>query len=119
MSAWDFTCPDTLAPSHIPTSSTAAGSAAEEAESRKRAKYAALIPTFDFAPVAIETLGVWGPEAVALAKDLGGRIASASGDARSTFFFRQRLDTVVQRGNAGAVRGTVLEESGTLLDVYG
>jgi Reverse transcriptase (RNA-dependent DNA polymerase) len=113
---WDFTCPDTLAPSHILHSSTAAGSAAGKAESGKSLKYAALAPTFDFAPVAIETLGAWGPGALALAKDLGSRIASTSGDPRSTFFFRQRLDIAVQRGNAVAVRGTVALDSGTLLD---
>ena len=113
---WDFTCPDTLAPSHILHSSTAAGSAAGKAESGKSVKYGALAPTFDFAPVAIETLGAWGPGALALAKDLCSRIASTSGDPRSTFFFRQRLDIAVQRGNAVAVRGTVALDSGMLLD---
>ena len=33
---WDFTCPDTLAPSHLNQSSLAAGSAAVEAETKKR-----------------------------------------------------------------------------------
>ena len=36
---WDFTCPDTLAPSHLNRSSTAAGSAAVLAEENKRVKY--------------------------------------------------------------------------------
>ena len=113
---WDFTCPDTLAPSHIPHSSTAAGSAAGEAESRKISKYSALLPSFDFSPVAIETLGAWGPGALAFVKDLGSRIASTSGEPRSSFFLRQRLDIAVQRGNAVAVRGTVVVDTGTLLD---
>src|SRR5271165_202234 len=40
---WDFTCPDTLAPSHLNQSSLATGSAASAAaESRKRTKYAEL-----------------------------------------------------------------------------
>ena len=93
----------------------AAGSVAEAAEFRKLLKYASLIPAFDFAPVAIETLGAWGPGAVALAKDLGGRITSISGDPRATFFFRQRLDVAVQRGNAAAVRGTVRDDVGAQL----
>ena len=33
---WDFTCPDTLAPSHVRQSSLAAGTAAVEAESKKQ-----------------------------------------------------------------------------------
>ena len=113
---WDFTCPDTLAPSHLPHSSTAAGSAAAQAESRKRLKYAELLPAFDFVPVAIETLGAWGPEALSLAKDLGGRIASTTGEPRSAFFFRQRLDVAIQRGNAVAVRGTAHHDAGPLFD---
>src|SRR6188768_1897386 len=33
---WDFTCPDTLAPSHLNLSSQAAGSVAEQAETQGR-----------------------------------------------------------------------------------
>ena len=113
---WDFTCPDTLAPSHLHQSSLAAGSVAEVAESRKQTKYSSLLPTFDFAGVAIETLGSWGPGATALVKNIGRRIAPITGEPRSTFFFRQRLDVAVQRGNAVAVRGTILDDSSTLLD---
>ena len=57
-----------------------------------------------------------GPSAIVIAIDLGSLIASTSGDPRSTFFFRQRLDIAVQRGNAVAVRGTVAQGTGTLLD---
>src|SRR5882757_401452 len=44
--AWDFTCPDTVPPSHILNSSIAAGSAGLTAESRKRQKYGEHIPVF-------------------------------------------------------------------------
>ena len=83
---------------------------AEAAESRKQTKYSSLLATFDFAPVAIKTLGAWGPGANDLIKDLGHRIAATTGENRSTFFLRQRLDIAVQRGNAVAVRGTVIED---------
>ena len=58
---WDFTCPDTLAPSHLNLSSQAVGSVAEQAETRKCTKYAGLNASeaYIFAPIAIETLGVW------------------------------------------------------------
>ena len=59
---WDFTCPDTLAPSHLFHSSTATGSAAVAAEAKKLAKYQGLLRSDDytFVPIAIETRGL-GP----------------------------------------------------------
>jgi len=106
---WDFTCPDTLAPSHLPRSSTAAGSAAVAAECKKQAKYIELSRSGDYAfvPVAIETLGSWGPSALDVTAEIGGRIARCTGDIRSTTFLRQRLDIAIQKGNAGAVHGTM------------
>ena len=104
---WDFTCPDTLAPSHLSQSSLAAGSAASGAESRKRAKYAELARSHTFVPVAVETLGEWGEGAIDLTSDLGRRLSIVTGDPRSTSFLRQRPDITIQRGNYLAVRGTV------------
>jgi hypothetical protein len=107
---WDFTCPDTLAPSHLNQSSLATGSAASAAESRKRTKYAELSSgNYAFVPIAIETLGAWGPCALEFCADLGGRIARHTGDARATAFLKQRLDMAIQRGNAAAVVGTLAE----------
>src|SRR5207245_670373 len=56
MLVWDSTCPDTIAPSHINHTSTAAGAAAFTAETNKRSKYAALDHGYEFVPVAVETL---------------------------------------------------------------
>jgi len=106
---WDFTCPDTLAPSHINRSSTAAGSAAVLAEGKKREKYSELITSgpYIFVPIAIETMGAWGPEAQEICREIGGRITRSTGDVRSTAFLRQRLDVAIQKGNAAAVLGTM------------
>ena len=81
---WDFTFPDTLAPSHLDQSSLATGSAASAAESRKRSKYTELSSSgnFTFAPIAIETLGAWGPCALEICADIGGRIVRHTGDVR-------------------------------------
>ena len=105
---WDFTCPDTLAPSHVAASASAAGSAAAQAEVNKRAKYSSLAQAgnVQFAPLAIETLGTWGESATALCKELGARLASHSGDPRSLMFLKQRLSLAIQRGNAASVAGT-------------
>jgi len=48
-------------------------------------KYAELVPSddFSFMPVAIETLGAWGPSALALYSDIDGQLASESEDPRS------------------------------------
>jgi len=106
---WDFTCPDTLAPSHLNRSSTAAGSAAVLAEGKKRAKYSQLVNSGQhiFVPIAIETLGAWGPAAQEICAEIGGRIARCTGDVRSSSFLRQRIDIAIQRGNAAAVLGTL------------
>jgi len=109
---WDFTCPDTVAPSHLSHSSLAAGSAAAEAETHKNIKYAELSRTYAFVPVAVETFGAWGADALSLTSDLGARMSVISGEPRSTAFLRQRLDIAIQRGNAVAVRGTLSDLSG-------
>jgi hypothetical protein len=107
---WDFTCPDTLAPSHLNQSSLATGSAASAAESRKRTKYAELSSgNYAIVPIAIETLGARGPCALEFCEDLGGRIARHTSDARATAFLKQRLDMAIQRGNAATVVGTLAE----------
>jgi hypothetical protein len=85
----------------------AAGSAAQAAEAGKRQKYAGLGTGYTFYPVAIETMGSWGKDARELVSELGGRLATLSGDSRSSAFLRQRLSIAIQRGNAAAIRGTM------------
>jgi len=108
---WDFTCPDTLAPSHLSKSCIAAGLVASGAESHKVTKYAALSPANTFVPVAVETFGSWGPQAMALVAELGRRIMLVTGEPRSTEFLRQRIDIALQRGNAASVLGTLVSNA--------
>ena len=77
------------------------------AETNKVSKYGNLSTTYRFAPFAIESLGGWGPVALSLSAELGSRIAAKTGELRSTNFLRQRLDIVIQRGNAASIRGTM------------
>jgi len=105
--AWDFTCPDTLAPSHLNTAITGQGAVANEAEAKKRSKYACLSPAFDFIPIAVETLGPLGDEASNFMHQLGRRITSVTGERRATEFLMQRLSVAIQRGNASCVMGTI------------
>ena len=94
-----------LAPSHLSQSSLAAGAAAVKAETHKQTKYAELVSSgeFLFAPIAIESLGVWGPSALSVCAAIGGRITNLTGDLRALSFLKQRLGLAVQKGNAAAV----------------
>lgn len=104
---WDFTCPDTLAASHLPHTSVLAGAAARRAESAKSHKYSALLGSYNFFPVAIETLGSYGDDAAFFLDDLGTRLTAKTGDVRSSAFLHQRLGVALQRGNALCVMGTL------------
>ena len=102
---WDVTCPDTLAPSYSAVAAREAGAVASEAERRKRAKYAHLNPSHHFVPIAVETLGAFGPEALTFIRDLGRRIMDATQEPLSHHHLRQRIAVAVQRGNAAAILG--------------
>jgi len=105
---WDFTSPDTLAPSYLARTSSVAGAAAARAEQLKRNKYSNLAKSDDiqFVPIAIESLGPWGVEATDLIAQIGSRLARHTGDPRALPFLRQRIGLAVQRGNAASVSGT-------------
>ena len=104
---WDFTCPDTVAPSRVHQTSLATGVAASDAESKKLAKYSELIQNHVFVPFAVETLGAWGASAWSLSSEIGARLSRKTGDPRATAFLRQNIDVAIQRGNAASILGTL------------
>ena len=61
-----------------------------------------------FAPVAIETTGVFGPNAMQLfLREIGHPSpVCCNGEQRSYSFLLQRLTVAAQRGNAASVSGT-------------
>ena len=85
---------------------------ANDAESRKSIKYSSLSALYRFIPIAIETLGVLGDEALSFFHDLGQRIAVATAEPRSFQFLMQRLSVAIQRGNAACIIGTVPSSAG-------
>ena len=103
---WDATCPDTFAPSNVALTAREAGLVASQAEKAKTQKYALLGSSHHFVPFAIETSGVFGPEAITFIRELGHRIRAETGEPCSLQFLMQRIAVAVQRGNAAAVRGT-------------
>ena len=83
-----------------------AGGIAAKAEDFKSAKYADLLSSHNFVPVAIETTGVFGPRTLSFVKSQGKRLFQHSGDPKSTSSLFQHLSIAVQRGNAISIRGT-------------
>ena len=97
--AWDVTCAHPLAQSWQGTSQRSEAAVATAVEAKKNAKYADLEVDFHFEPVSVETLGGMGNSTSAFIECLGGRIAAATGDARSTSYLKQRLAIAIQIGN--------------------
>jgi hypothetical protein len=103
---WDFTCPDTLAVSHLSKVVNGPGQVANDTEQRKRDKYAALSNDYQFVPIAIETLGPVGDAATVFFHELGRRIRAVTKEPCTMSFLWQRLSVAVQRGNAACILGT-------------
>jgi len=104
--AWDFTCSDTLAPSHVEKSSIEAGKTAVWAEENKFTTYGnALRDDYHFVPIAVETFGSWGPIGHKFITDIGRTIAGITKNPKSTSFIFQAISMAVQRGNVQCVQG--------------
>ena len=69
----------------------------------KKAKYAALLGSYMFKPIALEYLGPTNESAVQFLSDLGHRITSVSADDKEAQFLFQRLSIARQRFNAVSV----------------
>ncbi|XP_061709915.1 uncharacterized protein LOC133519817 isoform X2 [Cydia pomonella] len=115
--AWDATCVDTLAPSHVEGSARKPGTAADQAQTLKRRKYAFLTDQYEFAALAIETLGPWSSDTKQFMKEVSVRLIGVSGDHRAGSFFAQRLSLAVQRGNAASILGSI-PEAGSFGEVF-
>ena len=97
---WDAMSVDTHAPSYRNLAVQAAGAVATRAESLKEEKYAGLLNTHEFVPIAVESSGVFGPQSLAFVKELGRRLRYQTGEEKATAYLIQRLSIAVQRGNA-------------------
>jgi len=69
--AWDVTVPDTFAESHISDTVSTAGTAANKATQHKLEKYAKLLVTHVFYPIAIEAVGTLNSMAIELVEEIG------------------------------------------------
>jgi len=114
---WDATCVDTLAASHLSSTSVSAGSAATKAEKEKVDKYSSLCHQFAFVQFGVETLGAWGQEAKSLACEIGRRIAARTCEKRAHKYLVQAISIAIQRGNASSILATI-PQSKSLDEIY-
>jgi len=110
--AWDATCPETFAVSHVLASSIRAGSTVATVEAMKSRKYATGV---DFIPIAIETSGTCGEH---IALEFGRRMATVTHEPRSTAFLRQRISVAIQRCNAYCVTGTFRRSDSAFTEIW-
>ena len=101
--AWDWTTSCTVAPSNLSISLKGPGETAASKEKAKCKKYAELMDTFHFVPIASETFGAWGPKTRGFLTELGKQVIAYTCDKRSKFFLFQKLGMCIQRGNASSV----------------
>ena len=115
---WDVTCVNTIARSHVSNAASQAGLPGIAAETKKKKKYSCLGNDKIFVPIALETLGSWGPEANNFITKVGRRLHLATGDPRSVSFLRQKISIAVQRGNAMCISGSLPREGEEFLNPF-
>ena len=74
---------DTFAPSHVALAAREACAVAFKAEQQNNRKYSHLCTTHYFSSFAVETSGVFGPEALSLVSDIGRLIRAETGEPKS------------------------------------
>ena len=84
---WIFTSPHPLCPCHLNTP----GSVAEIAEKKKNEKYESLQQNYFFTPIAIDTLGTYGPQAKQIISLIGKRLSAKHKDPRRLVYLRESL----------------------------
>ena len=113
---WNVTVPDTFADSHLKDTSVIAGAAANRGADLKCTKYTNITSTHIFAPIAIETSGLWKEKAIETIQKIGRRMTKATNDPNETMYLFERLSVVIQRGNAVSFLNHIPEERESHLD---
>ncbi|CAH2210227.1 jg22117, partial [Pararge aegeria aegeria] len=90
---WDATCVDTLAASHLPSTSQKAAAAAESAQMLKRRKYSVIWNDYVFAALAFETLGPKSSDTKNFINIVSQKLVLTSGDPRAGAYLAQRLSS--------------------------
>jgi len=86
------------------------GSAAEQAATRKSAKYSNIQAHHIFQPVAVESPGAINASDRVFLSKLGRKLADQSGDDREISFLFHRLSVLIQRYNAILLRDNFVKK---------
>ena len=105
---WDIKIASTLAASCVDATARSAGAAAEMAAIRKSAKYANLVQSYSFQPLAFENSGTMNESCFEFICDLGNKISSVTGDCLEARFLLQRISVTIQRFNAILLKDSFL-----------
>ena len=97
---------DTFTASYISDATREDRAVATAAEARNREKYALLSRSHHFVPIAIETSGALGPDALSLLSEISRHQQSITHDNQSLSFLPQRGSIALKHGNATSVLGT-------------
>ena len=102
---WDVTCWDSLAPSYIHWSSTGCGLVADYAATKKCNLYKELSHSHWFQPIAFESLGTFGRDALDFIKELSRRTRRHTNDPLAYLKLCQRISVCIQNSNATSILG--------------
>ena len=102
---WDVTCHDTFAHSNIHLASSGTGLVADRAASLKRQVYAELQIKYIFIPIAVESSGSFGRDALSFFHDLSMRTRQITKDPLSYLKLCQQISACIQRFNTSSILG--------------
>ena len=102
---WDATCWDSFAASNIQHAGMGPGLVADMAASRKLDKYQEISRSHCFIPVAVETTGAFGKDAIDFLHQLASRMRSQSKDPLEYLKLCQRLSVCIQNFNCVSILG--------------
>jgi len=95
-----------MAQSYLHNTSRTSGAAAETAADKKTAKYAPLVQTYVFVPIAVETMGAINSDGLEFLGDRRMCITQVTDDIRESAFLFQHRSVLIQRYSAVAIQGT-------------
>ena len=102
---WDVTCHDTFAKSNLQLASDGAGLVADQAASNKRRLYSELCQSHSFVPIAVESAGSFGQDAMSFFHELARRTRSETKDPLSYLKLCQKISVCIQRFNSISILG--------------
>ena len=104
---WDVTCWNSFAPSNIQMSSSRLGLLANQAATKKRDLYAELSICHIFQPIAFESTGVFGQDALDFFHDLANRTRTRTltNDPLAYLKLCQRISVCIQNYNTTSILG--------------